>query len=245
MNHSSRRAFLGAGAFAGAAWLAACEAPETASEEEAGGPSALGAPVRRYGERSPFEKAARGVRDTKTPEAASSRTPLDQTYGIITPSALHFERHHAGVPTIDPESHELRIHGLVGRPLAFTVDELKRLPSVSRVHFVECSGNSGGEWSPKGAPTVQLSHGLASCSEWTGVPLRTLLEEAGVKPEAKWILAEGADACRMQRSVPIEKALDDCIVAYGQNGEALRPEQGYPIRLVIPGWEGNTNVKWL
>lgn len=245
MDHSSRRTFLGAGAFAGASWLASCQAPESTPEEAVSAASALGTPVRRYGERSPFEKAARGVRDTKTPEAASSRTPLDQTYGIITPSALHFERHHAGVPTIDPASHELGVHGLVDRPLAFTVDDLKRLPSVSRVHFVECSGNSGGEWSSKGAPTVQLSHGLASCSEWTGVPLRTLLEEAGVKPEAKWILAEGADACRMQRSVPIEKALDDCIVAYGQNGEALRPEQGYPIRLVIPGWEGNTNVKWL
>ena len=209
------------------------------------GPSSLGAPVRRYGERSSFEKVSRGVRDSKTPEAASSRTPLDETYGIITPSALHFERHHAGVPDIDPSTHKLLIHGLVKRSLIFTMDELKRLPSISRVHFVECSGNSGGEWSPKGAPTVRLSHGLASCSEWTGVPLRILLEEAGVKPEAKWILAEGDDACHMQRSVTLEKALEDGLVAYGQNGEALRPEQGYPLRLILPGWEGNTNVKWL
>ena len=242
--HSSRRAFLGAGAFAGAA-LTACTAPDATPSEAAGAPSLLGAPVRRYGERSPHETVARGVRDSQTPEAASSRTPLDETYGIITPSALHFERHHAGVPDIDPTTHKLLIHGLVERPMMFTLSDLKRMPSVSKVHFVECSGNSGGEWSAKGAPTVRLSHGLASCSEWTGVPLRTLLDEVGVKPEAKWLLAEGDDACRMQRSVMIEKALDDAIVAYGQNGEALRPEQGYPVRLVLPGWEGNTNVKWL
>ena len=242
--HSSRRAFLGAGAFAGAA-LTACSAPDATPPEAAGAPSLLGAPVRRYGERSPHETVARGVRDSQTPEAASSRTPLDETYGIITPSALHFERHHAGVPDIDPTTHRLLVHGLVERPMMFTLSDLKRMPSVSRVHFVECSGNSGGEWSAKGAPTVRLSHGLASCSEWAGVPLRILLDEVGVKPEAKWLLAEGDDACRMQRSVMIEKALDDAIVAYGQNGEALRPEQGYPVRLVLPGWEGNTNVKWL
>ena len=241
---SSRRAFLGAGAFAGAA-LNACSAPDATPPEAAAAPSLLGAPVRRYGERSPHETVARGVRDSQTPEAASSRTPLDETYGIITPSALHFERHHAGVPDIDPTTHKLLIHGLVERPMMFTLSDLKRMPSVSRVHFVECSGNSGGEWSANGAPTVRLSHGLASCSEWTGVPLRVLMDEVGVKPEAKWLLAEGDDACRMQRSVMIEKALDDAIVAYGQNGEALRPEQGYPVRLVVPGWEGNTNVKWL
>ena len=244
MKHTSRRAFLGAGAFAGATLLS-CQAPEADNGAADSGPSVLGAPVRRYGERSPYEKAARGVRDSQTPEAASSRTPLDQTYGIITPSALHFERHHAGVPAIDPATHTLTIHGLVERSLVFSMDDLRRLPSVSKVHFVECSGNSGGEWSPAGAPTVQLSHGLASCSEWTGVPLRILLEEAGIKPEARWILAEGADACLMQRSATLEKALADGLVAYGQNGEALRPEQGYPIRLILPGWEGNTNVKWL
>jgi len=185
------------------------------------------------------------MRDTKTPEASSSRTPLAALQGVITPSALHFERHHAGVPDIDPAKHELVIHGMVDRPLVFTIAELERLPSVSRVHFLECSGNSGGEWNGTGGPTAQLSHGLASCSEWTGVPLRILLEEAGLQSEASWLLAEGADACRMSRSVPVEKALDDAIVAYGQNGEALRPEQGYPLRLVLPGWEGNANVKWL
>lgn len=241
---ATRRSFLGTGALAGAAWTA-CSSPEAEAPAEPDQPSSLGTPVRRYGQRSPYEKAARGVRESQTPEAASSRTPLDQTYGIITPSALHFERHHAGVPEIDPATHKLLVHGLVDRPMAFSVDDIKRLPSVSRVHFVECSGNSGGEWSPAGAPTVALSHGLASCSEWTGVPLRILLEEAGIQPEAKWVLAEGADACLMQRSATLEKALEEGIVAYGQNGEAIRPEQGYPLRLILPGWEGNTNVKWL
>ncbi len=241
---ANRRAFLGISAFAGVSMLA-CQSngPEQSGLSQAA--NSLGAPVRRYGTRSPYEKVERTFRESKTPEAASSRTPLAETYGIITPSAMHFERHHSGVPTIDPAEHKLLIHGLVKRPMIFQLDDLKRLPSVSRVHFVECSGNSGGEWSPKGAPNVQLSHGLASCSEWTGVPLRTLLEEAGIESTAKWLLAEGDDACHMQRSITVEKAMDDAIVAYGQNGEAIRPEQGYPLRLVLPGWEGNANVKWL
>ena len=241
---SSRRAFLGAGALLGTA-LGACRTQESAPPAEQELPSLLGEPVRRYGARSPHETAARAIRETQTPEASSSRTPLADSYGTITPSALHFERHHAGVPAIDPAEHKLLIHGLVERPLVFSVDDVKRLPSVSQPYFIECSGNSGGEWSPAGAPTVQLSHGLAACSEWTGVPLKMLLAEAGVQAGAKWLLAEGADACKMQRSVALEKALDDALVAYGQNGEALRPEQGYPLRLVLPGWEGNANVKWL
>jgi sulfane dehydrogenase subunit SoxC len=127
----------------------------------------------------------------------------------------------------------------------FTVEEVKRLPSVTRVHFVECAGNSRSEWGPKTAPDAQQSHGLASCSEWTGALLSELLAEAGVQREATWILAEGADVCHMQRSIPLSKVMDDVLVAYGQNGEAIRPEQGYPLRLVVPGWEGNINVKWL
>jgi sulfane dehydrogenase subunit SoxC len=179
-------------------------------------------------------------------EEASSRTPLHDTYGIITPSSLHFERHHSGVPEIDPSIHTLTIHGLVDRPLVFGVDELKRLPSVSRIHFLECSGNSGGEW--RGGSTesdVQRIHGLTSCSEWTGVPVATLLHECGVHPDATWVLAEGADASTHDRSIPMSKIMDDAMVAYGQNGEPLRPEQGYPLRLLLPGWEGNANVKWL
>ncbi len=178
-------------------------------------------------------------------EETSSRTPLHDTYGIITPSSLHFERHHSGVPDIDPATHTLTIHGLVDRALVFTVDDLKRLPSISRIHFLECSGNSGSEWKGANEPTVQRAHGLTSCSEWTGVPLSILLHECGVQPAGTWLLAEGADACRLSRSVPMEKAMRDAVVAYAQNGEAIRPEQGYPLRLLLPGFEGNMNVKWL
>jgi sulfane dehydrogenase subunit SoxC len=170
---------------------------------------------------------------------------LQDLFGIITPSALHYEVHHSGVPQIDPHQHELLIHGLVERPLIFTMDDLHRLPSVSRIHFLECAGNSGGEQVGRAGPNPQRSHGLLSCSEWTGVPLRILLEEAGMKTGARWIVAEGADAGKLARSIPLEKALDDVLVAYGQNGEALRPEQGYPVRLIVPGWEGNVNIKWL
>jgi sulfane dehydrogenase subunit SoxC len=164
---------------------------------------------------------------------------------MITPSSLHFERHHGGVPRIDPARHELVIHGLVDRPLAFGMDELKRLPSVSRIYFLECSGNSGTGWRPVRQPSAQAAHGMTSCSNWTGVPLAVLFREAGIKTEGKWFVAEGADACKMTRSVPMEKAWDDALVAYAQNGEALRPEQGYPLRLLLPGWEGNASVKWL
>src|SRR5262249_36146410 len=149
-----------------------------------------------YGSRSRFEHSTRFFnKDTKVPlEEASSRTPLHDTYGIITPSSLHFERHHSGVPDIDPATHTLTIHGLVDRPLELTVDELKRLPSISRIHFLECSGNSGAEWrGGSGESDVQRVHGLTSCSEWTGVSLALLLRECGVQPKATWILAEGAD----------------------------------------------------
>jgi sulfane dehydrogenase subunit SoxC len=135
---------------------------------------------------------------------------------------------------------------MVDRPLILTMADIRRLPSVSRIHFVECSGNGGSEWSAKSnAPDAQRSHGLASCSEWTGVLLPLLLAEAGVQRGASWIVAEGADACKMSRSIPMKKAMEDVLLAYGQNGEAIRPEQGYPLRLLVPGWEGNINVKWL
>jgi len=238
----SRRWFLGLGA----AWTAAVVACR--SKTAAPPPSTLGGAVSPYGSRSRFETSVRHViQNTKVPlEEASSRTPLHETYGIITPSSLHFERHHGGVPEIDPAAHTLTIHGMVDRPLIFTVAELKRLPSVSRIHFLECSGNSGGEWGGGSTETdVQRIHGLTSCSEWTGVPVSTLLRECGVRTGATWVLAEGADACKMDRSIPIAKMLDDAMVVYGQNGESLRPEQGYPLRLLLPGWEGNSNVKWL
>ena len=240
---SSRRKFLRLTAAVGGALAACSDSGETPPAAEA--PSRLGAPVSAYGERSKFERAVRQMPPTKTPEEASSLTPLADTYGIITPSSLHFERHHAGVPLIDPAQHELLIHGLVERPTVFTMGDLERLPSVSRIHFVECSGNSRSEWSGAGAPTAQASHGMAACSEWTGVPLKLVLEEVGLQADATWLIAEGADACRMARSLPVDKALDDVLIVYAQNGEPLRPEQGYPLRLLVPGWEGNINVKWL
>jgi sulfane dehydrogenase subunit SoxC len=200
-----------------------------------------------YGVPSPFEKDV--VRKPRTaprfPTAASTGTPLQQLHGIITPNGLHFERHHAGIPAIDPDVHRLLVHGLVDRPLILTMDDMLRLPSVSRFHFLECSGNTP-EWrDAKVGWTPQETHGLLSCCEWTGVLLSTLLAEVGIQREAHWMLAEGADAAGMTRSVPIDKAWDDAIIAYAQNGERLRPEQGYPLRLLLPGFEGNMSVKWL
>ncbi len=242
---STRRAFLRAGAAAGGALVAGCrrQAPPRAKP-----PTSLGTPTSGYGERSPFEKKSiRVVRDrvNQNAVASSSVSPLQDLHGIITPSSLHFERHHAGVPSIDPSTHQLMIHGLVDRPLVVTVGELKRLPSESHIYFVECSGNSSSEWRKATAADPQRLAGMTSCSEWTGVPLKLLLQEVGVQSGASWIVAEGADACKMSRSIPLAKAMADVLVAYGQNGEALRPEQGYPLRLIVPGWEGNINVKWV
>lgn len=178
-----------------------------------------------------------------------SLTPLEKLSGIITPSDLHFERHHAGVPSIDPDRYELLVHGLVARPLKFSLDDLKRFPSESRICFIECSGNGyltsyDAQDIPEEITPGQLD-GMVSTSEWTGVRLSTLLNEAGARRSATWFLAEGQDAAVMTRSIPMAKAWDDALVAYAQNGEPLRPAQGYPVRLLLPGWEGNTSVKWL
>jgi len=194
-----------------------------------------------YGSRSPFEDGV--VRD---PSATSSRTPLADLHGIITPNSLFYERHHAGVPQIDPSEHRLIIHGMVDRPVIYTLDDIKRFPSVSVIHFLECSGNTGSEYKEDTIrPTVQKTHGLVSATEWTGVPMKTLLEEAGIQSGGTWLLCEGADAAAMTRSIPTEKAMHDGLLVYGQNGEALRPEQGYPMRAIWPGFEGNMNIKWL
>lgn len=199
-----------------------------------------------YGVPSKFEKnvVRRPTELTPTQTSSWSFTPLQDLHGALTPNGLFFERHHAGVPSIDPDTHRILIHGLVDRPLVFTMNDLMRFPAVSRVHFLECSGNSLTEYT-KPASTVQTSHGLLSCAEWTGVPLATLLQEVGVQPEGKWLLAEGADGAGMTRSHPLEKAMDDALIVFAQNGERLRPEQGYPVRLLLPGFEGNTNIKWL
>src|SRR5437763_1816489 len=194
-SRSGRRRFLRLGAALGGA-LTGCKPTRTVEQAE---PTSLGKALSAYGERSASEKIARLPGFGKNPEIGSSRTPLQDSYGILTPSSLHFERHHSGVPTIDPGAHRLLIHGMVERPLLLTMQDIRRLPSVSRIHFVECAGNSGSEWWPKLAPDAQKAHGLASCSEWTGVPLSILLAEAGVQSGASWIIAEGADACHMQR----------------------------------------------
>jgi sulfane dehydrogenase subunit SoxC len=177
-------------------------------------------------------------------------TPLQDYGGIITPAQLHFvQQHSSHFPEVDAQQHRLTIHGLVDRPFSLSMDDLKSLPSVSRVHFVECHANSspmihGAGNQNMGLP-VQFIHGMASCSEWTGVPLSVLLNEAGLKKEASWLVYEGADPGKFTHTVPLAKAMDDCLVAYGQNGEPVRVEQGYPIRMIVPGWEGPFNVKYL
>jgi sulfane dehydrogenase subunit SoxC len=198
-----------------------------------------GKPSRALGQRAATEKPQRQPRG-----ATSSGTPHQDLYGTITPSDLHFERHHGGVPEIDPKTYSLLIHGMVERPTVFTLADLKRFPAVSRVHFLECSGNFGGRGTATELTPQQIA-GLTSTSEWTGVALATLFREVGASAKAKWFLAEGQDAAVLTRSVPVSKAYDDALIAYGQNGEAIRPEQGYPARLFLPGWEGNANVKWL
>jgi sulfane dehydrogenase subunit SoxC len=209
-----------------------------------------GAPILEhpYGLPSRYESdvVRRAAKAWPLPGAASSMTPLADLHGSITPNGLVYERHHAGVPDIDPALHRLAIHGFVRNPKLFTMDDILRLPSESRIHFIECSGNTGNEWSgPSGMP-VQLTHGLLSCCEWTGVRLSTLLEEVGgTTGGSGWVLAEGADAAAMTRSLPLQRIADRALVAYAQNGERLRPENGYPLRLIVPGFEGNTHVKWL
>ncbi len=240
-----RRLFL-TGGLAGLSLLRAV--PLSAQQNVPEWMKAPGGPLRPYGERSPHESSVQRIVGPMpgTTGSGSSRAPLEFLEGMITPNSLHFERNHSGVPDISPSQHRLVIHGLVRRPLTFDLDALTRYPLISRIHFIECSGNSAPLYAaqpPQGG--AGALHGLVSCAEWTGVPLGTLLDEVGVRPEGKWLLAEGADAAAMSRSVPMQKALDDAMIAIYQNGERLRPENGYPMRLLLPGWEGNTNVKWL
>ena len=182
---------------------------------------------------------------TASRESSVNFTPLHELDGIITPNGLCFERHHAGIAEIDPAMHRLMINGLVDKQLVFTMEDIMRFPRENRVYFLECAANTGMEWRGAQLNGCQFTHGMVHCVMYTGVPLKYLLEEAGLKTNARWLLPEGADASAMTRSVPIEKGLEDCLVAFKMNGEALRPEQGYPLRLVVPGWEGNMWVKWL
>ena len=207
-----------------------------------------GKPFSIYGQPSRHEQQViRRISGNRLlPGNGVSLTPLEDLEGFITPTGLHFERHHNGVPDIDPALHRLLIHGRVKRALSFGVDDLLRYPLRSHLIFLECGGNSNAGWHPEPIQRPPGSfHGLVSCSEWTGVPLSLLLDEAGVDRQAGWCIAEGADAFAMNVSLPVAKLMDDAIVALYQNGERLRPEHVYPLRLIVPGWEGVLNVKWL
>jgi sulfane dehydrogenase subunit SoxC len=237
---------LAVGASTGAGPLAAEPAPERIDD------------LHLYGERSHYVNSVRNgsINNPERhlenePQAFGMKTPLQDSVGMLTPTSLHFIVSHGfEAPDIDPQEHRLLIHGMVDHPLIFTVDEIKRLPSVSRFHFIECHGNSstagpGGVSRLAPNATPQDTHGFTSCSQWTGVPLSLLLKEAGVQKGATWIIAEGADVNHHSKSIPLAKGMEDALVAYGQNGEPVRPEQGFPLRLVAPGWQGINNVKWL
>jgi sulfane dehydrogenase subunit SoxC len=245
----TRRCFLAGAAAVGVAAVAA-SVPGAATTQEPAAPAVPldptkvpGAPTSALSARSPFERPAR------TPVgqlSGSSLTPIHQLAGTITPTDLQFERHHNGVPAIDPERWRLLLHGLVERPLSFRLADLRRLPSVNRICFLECSGNGRNAYrSPRREMSPQEVDGMTANAEWTGVRVATLLGEAGVRPEARWVLAEGADAAVLSRSIPLDKMLEDALLVYAENGEALRPAAGYPVRLLLPGWEGNTSVKWI
>ena len=241
-----RRAVLSAGAVAATAAIAKADDSIGANAPE--WMKTPGKPFSAYGTPSRSQEKVQRIYTIAPGRAGTgvSRTPLQLLDGTITPAGLHFERHHNGVPDIDPSRHELFIHGMVKQPLAFSVEALMRYPMETHIHFIECAGNSGayGQPQPQQMTAGELN-GLLSCSEWTGVRLSTLLSEAGVAKQAKWVIAEGADAAAMSRSIPLEKCMDDAMIALYQNGEAIRPEQGFPMRLLLPGFEGNMNVKWL
>lgn len=261
--NETRRGFLKSSFLAASAALAAgspLAAAAAPSQSPEGDPmilqprpwsTTLGNPVasRPYGLPSTYEanlqrRQSPGL--TPTPQASVSFAPLQGFFGIITPNGLHFERHHQGWVDVDPEQHRFMINGMVKQPKVYTMDDLMRLPAVSRMHFIECGANTGMEWGNAAVPTVQYTHGMLSCCEFTGIPLKILLDDCGADlKNAKFILAEGNDGSSMTRTISLQAALDDVIVAWGMNGEMLRPENGYPLRLVVPGVQGVSWVKWL
>jgi sulfane dehydrogenase subunit SoxC len=216
-------------------------------------PREVGADLSGHGERSKFvdlamlPEAGPGKRNVDPSDAINSKAPLGKLVGTITPTDLHYERSHSGNPDLDPAKHRLLVHGMTRKQLVFTVDDLMRMPSITRTVFIECTGNGWENWK-KADPnvTVQNTHGLVSTNEWTGVPLRFLIDLVGKDRRSTWMLAEGADAAGVDRSIPLtEEIMDEAFIAYGQNGEPLRPAHGFPIRLITPGLEGNLNIKWL
>ena len=256
-----RRSFLRKALILGSATAAGVAGRRAgAGENEPGEPAildlpphstGLGRPVAAlgYGAPSQFENNLQRRQSpglTRVAQASVSFAPLQGLFGVITPNGLHFERHHQGWWDIDPARHRLMVMGMVKIPKVYSMDDLMRLPSVSRIHFIECGANSGMEWANVAVPTVQYTHGMLSCCEYTGVPLSVLLEDCGFdRRKARFVLAEGADGAGLTRSIAIEHALEDVIVAWGMNGEMLRPENGYPLRLVVPGVQGVSWVKWL
>ena len=216
-------------------------------------PREPGADLGGHSERSKFvhlamlPEAGPGMRNVDPSDAINSKAPLGKLVGTITPTDLHYERSHSGNPDLDPAKHRLLVHGMTRKQLVFTVDDLMRMPSITRTVFIECTGNGWENWK-KADPnvTVQNTHGLVSTNEWTGVPLRFLIDLVGKDRRSTWMLAEGADAAGVDRSIPLtEEIMDEVFIAYGQNGEPLRPAHGFPIRLITPGLEGNLNIKWL
>lgn len=245
-----RKSFgLALGAMAAPAVLAAEGEEEILKMRPWSGMLGNGVATNPYGQPSKYEsnvirRRSPGLAATSQADVAFS--PLQSMFGMITASGLHFERHHQGWVDIDPRQHRLMINGLVKNAKVFTMDDLMRMPSVSRIHFIECGANTAMEWGNSAVPTVQYTHGMLSCSEFTGVPLSMLLEHAGYDAKnGKYIMAEGADGSGQNRTVDIDRAMDDCLVVYGQNGEMLRPEQGYPLRLLVPGCQGVSSIKYL
>ncbi|WP_417252112.1 sulfite dehydrogenase [Castellaniella sp.] len=258
--NDARRGFLKRSFMAAAAGFASVPALAHAASAAQGDPmileprpwsTQLGNPVayQPYGQPSPYEanlqrRQSPGL--TQTDQASVAFAPLQGFFGIITPSGLHFERHHQGWVNVDPEQHRLMINGMVKEAKVYTMDDLMRLPAVSRMHFIECGANTGMEWGNSAVPTVQYTHGMLSCCEFTGVPLKVLLDDCGADiKNARYVLAEGNDGSSMTRTINMDNALDDVLVAWGMNGEMLRPENGYPLRLVVPGVQGVSWVKWL
>jgi sulfane dehydrogenase subunit SoxC len=246
----TRRRFLTASAGAVGATAAGRASADSLADVP---PREVGAPLSGLSERSKYvqlnrvPEAGPGVRHVDPYDAINSKTPQAKLVGTITPTDLHYERSHSGVPDLDPAKHRLLIHGMTKKALVLTVDDIMAMPSVSRIHFIECTGNGWENWKKADETlTVQNTHGLISTNEWTGIPLRFLIDLVGVDRNSTWMLAEGGDAAGVDRSIPLtDEIMDEAFVAYGQNGEPLRPAHGFPIRLLMPGFEGNLNIKWL
>ena len=247
----SRRTFL---AQASAGILGAALSGKAFAETLADVPMrSVGVPLSGHSERSEFSQISRlpeatpGMRNVDPSNAINSKTPLQQLVGTITPSDLHYERSHSGIPSLSPATHRLLVHGMTKKSVVLTLDDLRSMPAISRIAFLECSGNGWENWKEADdSLTVQNLYGLLSMHEWTGVPLAYLIDSIGKKSESTWMLAEGGDASGMARSIPLtDEIVSEAIIAYAQNGEALRPAHGFPLRLIIPGFEGNLSVKWL